>query len=66
MLIYILILLYHSPIYRILTYGIQVWGLTYPTYLTPVTTLQKRAVRIITFSNPRAHSISHYFSPSHS
>ena len=47
---------YYSIIYPFLTYGIQVWGLTYPTYLKPVTTLQKRVVRIMTFSNPRSYS----------
>ena len=51
----ILIMLYYSLIYPFLTYGIQVWGLTYPTYLKPVTTLQKRVVRIMTFSDPRSH-----------
>ena len=50
------ILLCFSLIYPFVTYGIQVWGLTYPTYLKPVTTLQKRFVRIITFSGPRSHS----------
>ena len=49
-------MLYYSLIYPFLTYGIQVWGLTYPTYLKPVTTLQKRVVRIMTFSDPRSHS----------
>ena len=49
-------MLYYSVIYPFLTYGIQVWGLTYPTYLKPVTTLQKRVVRIMTFSDPRSHS----------
>ena len=34
-----LIMLYYSLIYLFLTYGIQVWGLTYPSYLKPVTTL---------------------------
>ena len=29
-----LIMLYYSLVYPFLTYGIQVWGLTYPTYLT--------------------------------
>ena len=29
----ILIILYYSLIYPFPTYGIQVWGLTYPTYL---------------------------------
>ena len=48
----ILIMLYYSLIYPYLTYGIQVWGLTYPSYLKPVTTLQKRVVRIMTFSDP--------------
>ena len=51
----ILIMLYYSLIYPFLTYGIQVWGFTYPTYLKPVTTLQKRVVRM-TFSDPRSHS----------
>ena len=32
------------------------WGLTYPTYLKPVTTLQKRVARIMTFSEPMSHS----------
>ena len=47
-------MLYYSLIYPFLTYGIQVWGLTYtyPTSLKPVTTLQKRVVRIMTFSDP--------------
>ena len=40
----ILIMLYYSLIYPFLTYGIHVWGLTYPTYLKSVTTLQKRVV----------------------
>ena len=46
-----LIMLYYSPIYTFHTYGIQVWGLAYPTYLKPVTTLQKRVVWILTFSD---------------
>ena len=49
-------MLYYSLIYPFLTYSIQVWGLTYPTYLKAVTTLQKRVVRIMTFSDPRSHS----------
>ena len=51
-----LIILCCSLIYPFLTYGIQVWGFTYPTYLKPVTTLLKRFVRIMTFSDPRSHS----------
>ena len=45
-------MLYNSLIYPFFTYGIHVWGLTYPTYLKPLTTLQKRLVRIMTFSEP--------------
>ena len=53
----ILIMLYHSLIYPFLIYGVQVWGLTYPTYLKPVTTLQRRRLaRILTFSEPMSHS----------
>ena len=55
-IIILIIVLYYSLIYPFLTYGIQVWGLTYPTYLKPVTTLQKRVVRLMTFSDPRSHS----------
>ena len=47
----ILIMLYYSLIYPFLTYVIQVWGLTYPT-----TTLQKRVIKIMTFSDPKSHS----------
>ena len=52
----ILVMLYYSLIYPFLIYGVQVWGLTYPTYLKPVTTLQKRLGRILTFSEPMSHS----------
>ena len=54
--VYILTMLYYSLIYPFLIYGIQVWCLTYPTYLKPLTTLQKRVVRIMTFSDPRSHT----------
>ena len=53
----ILIMLYYSLIYPFLSYGIQVWGLTFPTYQKPGTTLQKRVVRIMTFSDPVSHSV---------
>ena len=49
-------MLYYSLVYPFLIYGVQVWGLTYPTYLKPVTTLQKRLARILTFSEPVSHS----------
>ena len=49
-------MLYYSLIYPFLTYEIQVWGLPYPAYLKPVTTLQKQVVRIMTFSYPSSLS----------
>ena len=49
-------ILCNSLIYPFLTYGVHIWGLTYPTYLNPLTTLQKRLVRIMTFSEPLSHS----------
>ena len=49
-------MLYNSLIYPFFTYGVHVWALTYPTYLNPLTTLQKRLVRIMTFSEPVSHS----------
>ena len=49
-------MLYNYLIYPFFTYGVHVWGLTYLTYLTPLTTLQKRLVRIMTFSEPLSHS----------
>ena len=49
-------MLYNSLIYTFCTYGVHVWGLTYPTYLKPLTTLQKRLGRIMTFSEPASHS----------
>ena len=46
----ILVSLYYALIYPLLTYGISSWGCTYETNLKPVFLLQKKAVRIITFS----------------
>ena len=42
--------LYYALIYPFLTYGILIWGNTYETTLKPIFILQKKAVRIITFS----------------
>ena len=44
-------ILYNSLIYPFFTYGVHIWGLTYPTYLNPLTTLQKHLVRIMTSLN---------------
>ena len=52
----VLKMLYNSLIYPFFTYGVHVSGLTYPTYLNSLTALQKRLVRIMTFSEPASHS----------
>ena len=49
--------LYYSLTYPFLIYGITAWGNTYKSTLTPIITLQKRVLRIITFSNYNDHSI---------
>ena len=52
----ILINLYYSLIYPFLIYGIIAWGTTYPTTLQPLYVLQKKAMRIMTFSKFDEHS----------
>ena len=37
-----LTLLYHGIFAPFLSYGLSVWGLTYPSLLEPITVLQKR------------------------
>ena len=51
-----LVQVYDSIIYSYLTYGIIVWGNTYSSNLQPLIILQKKAIRIITFSDFRAHT----------
>ena len=48
----ILLQLYYSLIYPFLTYGLSIWGNTYSSTLRPLIVLQKKATRIITFSEP--------------
>ena len=48
--------LYYSLIYPYLIYGVVAWGNTYETTVNPLFILQKRAVRLITFSNFIEHS----------
>ena len=48
--------LYNSLIYPILTYGIIAWGNTYPTTKDPLFLLQKKTLRLITFSAYREHT----------
>ena len=52
----ILIELYYSFIFPYLIYSLIIWGNTYSTILYPLCTIQKRAIRIITFSSYRDHS----------
>ena len=52
----ILVKLYYALIYPFLTYGILAWGNTYPTTLQPICTIQKKALRIMTFSKQDANS----------
>ena len=53
--------LHYSLVYPFLTYGLIAWGNTYATTLKPVVVLQKKAVRIIAFSNRDAHSSPLFF-----
>ena len=52
----ILLSLYYALIYPFLTYGIIIWGNTYKTTLQPILILQKRAMRLISFSSFDEHS----------
>lgn len=45
----ILVILYYSLIYPFLTYGDHVWGLTFPSFLTQLCSIQKKAVNNIFF-----------------
>ena len=48
--------LYYTLIYPFLIYGMIVWGNTYPSAIQPLFVLQKKAMRIITFSEYNEHS----------
>ena len=47
----ILTQLYYSLIFPFITYGLTNWGNTYISNLKPIVTLQKKALRIMSFSN---------------
>ena len=53
---HILVMLYYSLIYPFFTYGVHVWGLTFLSFLTQLFIIQKKAIRIISFSEPKSHS----------
>ena len=57
----VLVQLYYSLIYPFLTYSLTAWGNTYKTSLQPLFILQKKAVRIITFSDYKAHSSALFY-----
>ena len=46
-----LMLLYHDTFAPFLAYGVSVWGLTYPSLLDSISALQKKILRIVTFSD---------------
>ena len=47
--------IFYSLIYPFLIYGVHVWDLTFPSFLTPLRVIQKKGIRILTFSEPRSH-----------
>ena len=49
-------MLYHGIFFPFISYGIQVWGLTYPTYLEKVFILQKKIIKCMTFNDIRTPS----------
>ena len=51
-----LTLLYHGIFAPFLSYGLSVWGLTYPSLLEPFTVLQKKILKIMSFSEINASS----------
>ena len=54
----ILVNLYYALIYPFITYGLIIWGNVYSSTVKPLIILQKKVVRIITFSKFDAHSSS--------
>ena len=52
----ILMNLYYALVYPFIMHGLIVWGNTYEATIKPVFVIQKRAVRVITFSNFDQHS----------
>ena len=52
----ILVQLYHAIIFPFLSYSCIVWGNTYDRNIKPLQIIQKKAIRLITFSNFDAHT----------
>lgn len=53
---HVLLMLYNSIILPHLSYCIEIWGNTFKSIIDPLYKLQKKLVRLITFSAPRAPS----------
>ena len=53
----VLLCLYNALFLSFLQYGITVWGQTHNLYLDPVTKLQKRVIRAISFQPYLCHSL---------
>ena len=49
-------MLYYALVYPYLIYGNVVWGNTYKTKLIPILNIQKKILRLLTFSPYREHS----------
>ena len=45
-----------------LTYGLAAWGQTAKTHLQKILVLQKRVLRLMYFSEPRAHTVPLFIS----
>ena len=52
----VMLQLYYSLFYSLITYGILVWGNTYENSLKPIIILQKRVVHVMSFSKWDAHA----------
>ena len=48
--------LYYTFVYPYLIYGVEIWGNACNAYIDPLIKLQKKCLRIITFSNYLAHT----------
>ena len=51
-----LVLLYHGLFPPFISYGVSVWGLTYPSMIEPVFVIQKKIMKVITCNEMTAHS----------
>ena len=50
--------IYRSLIFSYLSYGLAAWGQAAKTHLQKLLVLQKRVLRLMCFSEPRAHAVS--------